>query len=209
MEKRRTSNASIPFGEFFPGVMILSASFLLGTVLGCLAAGGVGESETGPLTNYIQRFLLAAREGRMLRPEFPAILWETVRWPLLTVLFSFTVLGLAGIPALFFLRGFLLSFAVASFVRVLGGEGMVLALLIFGTTAVISIPVIFVLGMQGFSSCRRLALRLLEGKRSGAAPAYGQTFYLRCGLCSAALLVSVFFEWTVLPSLLFSAMGTL
>ncbi len=197
----------LPWAAWLPALVVLSISFLLGAIAGCLLAGGVAEAENGTLATYVEGYLSAARSGALSVPSVLSVLWETLRWPLLTVLLAFTALGVVGIPVLFAVRGFLLSFAVASFVRVLGGAGSILAFLLFGLTGLFTVPVLFVLGAQGFTACRILASRLVGERRRTGIP-YGRAYCLRCGLCFMVLIVCVCLEQTVLPALLSMVAGT-
>lgn len=97
---------------------------------------------------YVTGYLTAARAGEAAPPHMLSVVWSTIRWPVFAVLMGFTGLGLLGIPVLFSIRGFLLSFAITSFVRMFGGVGGVLAFLTFGVTGLVAIPVLFVLGVQ-------------------------------------------------------------
>lgn len=197
----------LPWAVWLPALVILSVSFLIGAIAGCLLAGGVAEAENGTLATYVEGYLAAARSGTLTAPHLLSVLWETMRWPLLTVLLAFTALGVIGIPVLFAVRGFLLSFAVASFVRVLGGAGSILAFLLFGLTGLLTVPVLFVLGAQGFTACRILASRLVGERRRTGAP-YGRGYFLRCALCFGVLAACVCLEQTVLPALLSVVAGT-
>ncbi len=208
MKRRETFRVlDLPWAIWLPTLLPLAVSFLVGTVAGCLLAGGVAEAENGTLAAYIEGYLSATRSGALTVPTLFSVLWDTLRWPLLTWVLSFTALGIVGIPILFAARGFLLSFAVASFVRVLGGAGSILAVLLFGLTGLFTIPVLFVLGAQGLAACRALGARLLGEKRRSAAP-YGRAYFLRCGVCFAVLLLCVCLEQTVLPALLSAVAGT-
>lgn len=197
----------LPWAAWLPALLPLTISFLAGTIAGCLLAGGVARAENGALAAYIEGYLSAARGGALTVPSALSILWDTLRWPLLTWVMAFTALGLIGIPLLFAARGFLLAFAVASFVRVLGGAGSILAFLLFGLTGLFTIPVLFVLGAQGLAACRVLGGRLLGGKRRPAAP-YNRAYFFRCGICLAVLLLCVCLEQTMLPALLSAVAGT-
>lgn len=208
MKRRRVVRIlDLPWAAWLPGLVLLSACFLFGSIAGCLLAGGVAEAESGTLAAYVEGYLTAARSGSLEVPGTLTVLWETARWPLLTFLLAFTALGMIGLPVLFAVRGFLLSFAVASFIRVLGGAGSILAFLLFGVNGLLTIPVLFVLGVQGISSCRVLASRLVgERRRTGAA--YGSAYFGRCGVCAAVLICCVCVEQTVVPSLLSVLAGT-
>lgn len=113
--------------------------------------------------------------GEITAPALASLVWDTVRWPLLALLLGFTALGLLGLPLLFAVRGFLLAFSIASFVRLFGGAGCLLALLVFGVSGALSVPVLFVLGVQGLLAARVLAGRVWgDGKNP---PPYGKLYF--------------------------------
>ncbi|MEG0764884.1 MAG: stage II sporulation protein M [Pseudoflavonifractor sp.] len=187
--------------------MATASFFFLGGIAGCVLAAKVAGGGDESLNAYLSGFLAVAKAGELVAPSMLTLIWESMRWALLTVLLSFTALGLVGIPLLFCTRGFLLSFAIASFVRLPGGTGMLLALVVFGLSGCLAVPALFVLGAQGFSASRGFALRHL-GQGRHSAP-FGKNYFLRCGLCAAALCVCVLLEYLVVPALLAGMAGLL
>ena len=181
----------LPRGEGMPALLTISISFFLGSAAGCGLAASTGGEASESLSAYLQAFLVASGAGEMQAPSLLPLIWETFRWSALVVLLGFTVLGLFGIPILFAARGFVLSFAVATFIRLLGGMGGVLAFLLFGLTGLISLPVLFVLGTQGMGTSRQLAGRAMGEK---VRPLWGKGYLLRCGCCAGALCVCVVLE---------------
>lgn len=193
----------VPSEGVTPALVAVSACFFAGSVAGCLlcanVAGGGGDS----LSVYLRAFLAAAGTGDVGSvPLFP-LLWEVLRWPLLAVLLGFTALGLLFIPVLFAIRGFLLSFAVSSFVRMFGGAGGVLAFLVFGIPELAAIPALFVLGVQGLQASRALAGRAMGEGRRGSP--FGKAYFLRCGVCAGAFCVCVLLEYLAVPALVAAA----
>ena len=100
-----------PAAEGTSALVVTAVFFTLGGLFGCLMAfraqGGGGDA----LTAYLDQFLASAREGALVLPALPGLIWRSVRWPLAVFLFGFTALGLIGIPALSALRGFFLAFS--------------------------------------------------------------------------------------------------
>ncbi len=203
MRKRIVGFWDMPQGGITPALAVLSAAFAVGALVGLLLAAQVGGEGQESLSTYLQAYLAAAKTGSAAPPEPAAVVWEAVRWPLLTLLLSFTALGAVGIPAIFAVRGFLLSFAVSSFVRIFGGAGAILAFFAFGFTGLISLPALFLLGVQGLLSAAALAGGvLLGGKGTPSLP--GRVFWMRSGLCAAALALSAGLEYWAVPALLAS-----
>lgn len=182
---------------------VLSLCFLGGGLLGVWTAAGAGAGAAAGLESYLSAFLDAARAGTLGAPGLPAQIWAVARWPLLVVALGFSAVGLAGIPAVFGVRGFLLGFSIASFVRLYGGAGGLLAALVFGVSGCVSVPVLFVLGVQGLLAARTLAMRMVEERRR-LLP-YGRRYWLCCGICAGALAVCVLLEWAAVPPLVTGA----
>lgn len=190
---------NVPSDGSMSALAVTSAFFFLGGLLGCILAARVGGGGSDSLILYLERFLSTAGEQTALAPPLLPLIWETVRWPLIVFVLGFTTLGLLFIPVVFSVRGFLLAFSIASFVRMFGGGGGLLAFLVFGISGCVALPVFFVLGVQGIMASRYLATRFLGETRRGSP--YGKRYFLRCGVCAGALCVCVFLESVVVPAL--------
>ena len=200
VRKRIVRIWDVPAGGVLPALLVVSAAFALGGVLGCTLAAQVGGGGGDMLSAYVKGYLAAAQSGAVESPHMLSTVWSTVRWPLFAALMGFTALGMLGIPLLFSIRGFLLSFAITSFVRMFGGAGGVLAFLTFGVTGLVSIPVLFVLGVQSLAAARHLAGRFL-GDSKRALP-FSRVYWMRCGVCCAALGLCVLLEYAAVPALI-------
>ncbi len=186
-------------------LVVLAISFGLGALVGCALAASVGEAGNQSLAAYIQSYLEASQNGLTRSIPLPALVWETMRWPLLTVLLGFTALGILGLPVLFAARGFLLSFAASSFVRAFGAPGGGLAFFAFGITALLSVPALFVLGVQGFRASRRLAARALGDGKSRLP--FDRIYFLRCGVCAGVFFLCMVLDYWVVPALVGAVAG--
>lgn len=200
VRKRIVRIWDVPAGGVLTALCAVGTAFALGALLGCLLAAQVGGGGNDSLSAYLQSYLTAAQTGAVLQPGVLAIAWETLRWPLFAFLMGFTALGMMGIPVLFAIRGFLLSFAVSSFVRIFGGAGAILAFFAFGLTGLVAVPVLFVLGVQGFAASRELAGRFF-GNDKRPLP-FGRAYLLRCGICAGALCLCMVLEYFAVPALL-------
>lgn len=197
----------VPEDGILPALTVVSVCFFAGGLAGCLLAGSVGGNGGESLAAYLNGFLQAAGRGEAAGPPLAVLLWSDLRWPLLALLLGFTALGLLALPVLFALRGFLLAFSISSFVRLLGREGCLLAVLVFGVPGIWAVPVLFVLGVQSLLTARVLACRVWG---DGARPApYGKRYLLRCGMCAAALCVCILLDYLVVPALVTGLAGRL
>lgn len=201
MGKRQiTRILDVPSAGTIPALLVLTVSFLLGGLVGCALAASVGGAGSESLSAYIRNYMAASEAGLTNPPELLPLIWEVSRWPLLTLILGFTALGVVGIPVLFALRGFLFSFAFSAFVRMFGTTGEILAVLIFGFTGLLEIPVLFVLGVQSFSSACNLTGR---GPRLRMhMPVFSRSYFLRCGVCALVLGVCVLLKYIAVPAFL-------
>ena len=196
---RRVDWRRAPADGLAPMLAVTASCFFLGGLAGCLLAACVDGGGQESLAAYVEGFLRAAQAGELSPPSLGPVIWDAVKWPLLALLLGFTALGLVAIPLLFAVRGFLLAFSIACFVRLFGGAGCLLALVLFGVGGAFSVPALFVLGVQSLRAARVLAGRAWgDGK---AAPLYGRAYWLRCGGCAAALCVCMLLEGLAVPAL--------
>jgi hypothetical protein len=206
MRKRHFARIlDVPSSGMIPALIVLTAAFLLGGLVGCGLAASVTGGGNDTLAAYIKNYIAAAQAGITQPPELLPLVWEVARWPLLTLLLGFTALGVVGIPVLFAVRGFLFSFAVASFIRMFGAAGGALAFLVFGFTGLLAVPVLFVLGVQGLMASFTLTDQaLIKGKRS---PLYGRVYFFRCAICTGVLALCVLLEYIAIPALMSTMAG--
>lgn len=188
-----------------PALAVLAVSFLLGALAGCLMSTFLSGDGLESLQSYLEAFLWEMDGAERLEgPALAGQLWSVLRWSLFALLLGFTALGVLGLPLLFAVRGFLLAYSIAAFVRAFGSAGCLLAFLVFGVGGAVSVPVLFVLGVQGLSASCRLA-----GRSPGEGSPYGRAYFVRCGGCAAALCVCVFLERFAVPVLVTGAAGAI
>lgn len=184
-------------------LMVLSAAFLLGGILGCLFASlsdGAGAQELGRyLAGYLE---LAGEEGGLPRSLWP-VLWGQFKYLLAVLILNVTALGAAGIPLIFGIRGFYLSFPAACFCRVFGGRGLFPAFLLFGLPALLWAPALFLAGVPGLLSALR---QLRRSGGEGRSPfSLSRVNWYRGGACAALTLATGLLEYWVVPVLLQAA----
>lgn len=178
---------------------VLSISFLIGGTAGCILAAlsnGAGAEELG---GYLVGYLTLAQEDELPRSLFQ-VLCGQMKYLLAALLLSLTALGLAGLPLLFGIRGFFFAFPVACFCRVFGGRGMLPAFILFGLSALLWAPALFMAGVPGFLSAQQLLRRSLGEGRGGLS--LNGAYWCRAGLCAGMVLVAGLLEHWVVPVLL-------
>ncbi len=181
----------------------LGVLFLLGGIAGGIFAGMAGEEGALELCSYLSEYLSLAAEGTVARSLWP-LLWEQLRYLLAAVVLGVTAVGVIGLPILFAVRGFFLSFSVGCFFRVFGGAGLLPALVLFGLPVLVWAPGFFLAGVQGLGSAQCLLRRGLGEGRCELS--LGQPIYwARIGLCCVLYLICGALEYMVIPVLLRAA----
>lgn len=167
---------------------------MIGALGGFFFSAVFGESVE--LLDYLQRYFQLVGSAGGAEPSPMASVWDMIRWPLFAFLLGYSAFGAVGLPLLMAVRGFMLSFAAATFVRLLGLPGLAAALVAFGLTALIAIPVLFVVSRDAF----RQSLSHLSGS---PAPAVAWPVRLRSlAPCLGLLVLAAALQQTVMPALL-------
>jgi len=188
-------------------LVVIAILFALGGFSGCLLAFRLEGGGMDALGDYLNVFLETAKQGGLRDPSLWELLWRVFRWPLLVLLFGFTALGLLAVPALSALRGFFLSFSIAAFARAYGAPGLRLAFFLMGISGAATLPAFFVLSVQSLIAAGRLAAASSGQGRRGLP--YDSDYFLRCGVCAAALGIGIFLERFLVPAWISEAAGAL
>lgn len=183
---------SAPAWDGLTRLVILGACFAAGALSGFFFSGWSGDNPE--LLDYLLCYFQTAGQGTGVEPALWSSIWDMARWPLAAFLLGSTALGAVGVPILLGARGFLLSFSAAALVRMFGLPGMAASLAAFGVTALLAVPVLFVVSADAF----RQALGRLAGERS---PAWSQRAQALTP-CTGLLVLAVALQQTLMPALL-------
>ena len=181
----------------------LALCFLAGAGLGRAVLTAVPDAVGGELTEYLRRFLTL--EGTPSGNTLLSALVLYLRYPLLAALLGFASIGVVLLPLTTAAFGFSLSFSVCCLTASFGAEGVLLALAVFGLRCLISLPCYFLLAERAWEMSLALAL---SGRGRRKPPVrYGRDWWLRLGLCTAALLAGICLEMVCSPWILRLVLG--
>lgn len=183
---------SAPAWDGLTQLAVLGVCFAVGALGGSFFSGGSGDDPE--LLDHLRRYFQMAGQGGGIEPSLWSSIWDLVRWPLAAFLLGSTALGALGIPLLLGARGFLLAFSAATFARLFGLSGVAVSLAAFGVTALVAVPVLFVVSADAF----RQSLGQLSGERS---PAWDQRIQALTP-CAGLLVLAVALQQTLMPALL-------
>ena len=195
MEKR---SAAICIWKPFP-LAVLYGSFLIGCIAGCALVLCLHTDIEIQLYEYLSDYFRIVQENEY-KPLTSEIFWNQIRWLMMCILFGSCSFGFFVLPVLFFARGVLLAFGIASFVRFCGSSGILLAGVVFGISALFWMPGLFLSGIMNFES----SLPLAHSKRTDSIPGLEACLRRSTGvlLSFGLILLSLFVERYILPALL-------
>ena len=183
---------SAPAWDGLTRLVVLGVCFAVGALGGFFFSGGSGDNPE--LLDYLRRYFQMAGQENGVEPSLWSSIWDMTRWPLAAFLLGSTALGVVGIPVLLGVRGFLLAFSAASFARMFGLSGVAASFAAFGVTALVAVPVLFVVSDDAFHQ----SLGHLSGERS---PTWNQRTQ-SLSPCVGLLVLAAALQQTLMPALL-------
>ena len=186
-----------------PALLVLAVFFLLGVILGQVFAGRVPAAAGEELERYLSDFLRL--DAQQTGPEvFGLTLLLYFRYPLAALLLGFASIGVILLPCATVLFGLMLSFSVSCFTAAFGGDGVLLALAVFGLRCLVTAPCYFLTAAFSLQSSAALA-SLSFGKGRRTAPVRFGSWY-RAAATGTVLLVGVCVDMALSPALLHLAL---
>lgn len=181
-------------------LILLALFFLAGVLLGQVLVGRV-PAETGEeLRRYLESYLRLGAEPSPRTAASAVVIY--FRYPLLAFLLGFASIGVALLPLLTAAFGLFLSFSVCCFTATFGGEGVLLALAVFGLRCLTTAPCYFLLAVPSWETAAGLAAVSFGSGRRTAPVVYGRACWKRLGICCLVLTAGVCGELTLSPWLL-------
>ena len=174
--------------------------FLCGSVIGTFSAGIVGDGTklNDLLTNYISFYL----DGGTLKPDLMTAVFDAYKYHLSALFLGLSLTGVALIPALSALRGFMLSYSISAIVRLLGSKGAWLALSVFGIRTVMTIPCFFILCVYAYSTSTHIFRQSLSKNVKLTASPFNSRTVIATGICLVILLISALIDTYLTPYLI-------
>lgn len=181
---------------------LLALCFLVGVILGQVLAGHVPSATGQELERYLSGYFSLDRSLGMDRKIFLSTLLIYFRYPALAFLLGFCSIGIVLLPALSVAYGFFLSFSVCCFTASFGGDGVLLALAVFGLRCVVTLPCYFALAVPSLRNAANLAaLSFGRGKRAQPVR-YGSIWWKRLGVVAVILSCGVMVDLFLSPAFL-------
>ena len=180
--------------------LLLALLFLAGALVGHLYAGTCGEEAQGALDQYLTDYCAVYDTGSAAASLLSCVVMY-FGYGLALFLLGFSSAGVALIPALSGLFGFLTMYTVSCFVRCYGRSGVLLAMGVLLVRLVFTLPCFLALAGAAWPlSIELFTLSFGRGKRS-APVLYGSRYFLLFVLCAVILAAGVCCERLITPLL--------
>jgi len=180
--------------------LLLALFFLAGALAGHLYAGTCGEEAQGALDQYLTDYCAVYDTGSAAASLLSCVVMY-FGYGLALFLLGFSSAGVALIPALSGLFGFLTMYTVSCFVRCYGRSGVLLAMGVLLVRLVFTLPCFLALAGAAWPlSIELFTLSFGRGKRS-APVLYGSRYFLLFVLCAVILAAGVCCERLITPLL--------
>ena len=202
MQRKKARRLHCVTVELLPLRMTLLAAFLvLGILAGYLLSGRC-RAETGEeLAGYLDRYLARAGQEALTWETVGQTLWCYFRASVCAFLLGFSPIGVAGLPLLCAAQGLVLSFSLFCFAGVLGREGFLALLALFGVRVCVVLPCTLLLSAAALERAYAMARMTLGGKRAQRLSA-GGGYYVRFAFCCVCLFFGATAELWLVPRLL-------
>lgn len=188
-----------------PRMLLLALFFLAGVGLGQVLASRVPVAVGEELTEYLHHYVTVEEERSV--QTLLSVLLLYLRYPLLAALLGFASIGVVLLPFVTTAFGLFLSFSACCFTATFGGDGVLLALAVFGLRCAITLPCYFLLAIPAWGSAGTLAAMSFGRGRRTISVVYGRAWWQRLGVCFLVLLAGVCMECLVSPWFLRLALG--
>ena len=180
--------------SILPSLIFICVFFIIGAIAGSMTAAGTGnETElSSAAADYMQRASVS----------FGSVYLKLIEYPIALVMCGICVFGAVLIPIVIAVRGFFLSFAMTTFIRIYGGAGLLYSASLFGIQTLFVLPCVFLLAAQGLvSSSHLFSLASGRGKKI-SGPVFGGAYFLRVLICFAVILLCSAAETYLTPYLI-------
>ena len=174
-----------------PRLVLLAMFFLGGVILGQVLAGRVPDSTGDELSRYLTDYLSLDGNAELTARTALSAVVIYFRYPILAFLLGFASVGIVLLPCVTVAYGFFLSFSVCCFTAAFGGDGVLLALAVFGLRCLVTLPCYFLLAVPSWGMSAALAAVSFGRGRRAAPVVYERAWWLRFGGVMLALAAGV------------------
>lgn len=202
---------TIRLGPIDPSLLrelLLALFFLVGALAGHLCARSWDAVAQSALSGYLRDYCAVYDAGGVSASLGGCVLLY-FGYTVLVFLLGFASVGVALIPALSGVFGFLTMYTVSAFVCCFGRQGAALAAGALLVRLLFTLPCFFAMAGAAWPLSTELAMLTFGRGRRSAPVLYGSRYFILFVLCVIILTLGVFCERLLTPLLFRLAMGGL
>ena len=202
---------TIRLGPIDPSLLrelLLALFFLVGALAGHLCARSWDAVAQSALSGYLRDYCAVYDAGGVSASLGGCVLLY-FGYTVLVFLLGFASVGVALIPALSGVFGFLTMYTVSAFVCCFGRQGAALAAGALLVRLLFTLPCFFAMAGAAWPLSTELAMLTFGRGRRSAPVLYGNRYFILFVLCVIILTLGVFCERLLTPLLFRLAMGGL
>ena len=202
---------TIRLGPIDPSLLrelLLALFFLVGALAGHLCARSWDAVAQSALSGYLRDYCAVYDAGGVSASLGGCVLLY-FGYTVLVFLLGFASVGVALIPALSGVFGFLTMYTVSAFVCCFGRQGAALAAGALLVRLLFTLPCFFAMAGAAWPLSTELAMLTFGRGRRSAPVLYGSRYFILFVLCVIVLTLGVFCERLLTPLLFRLAMGGL
>ena len=202
---------TIRLGPIDPSLLrelLLALFFLVGALAGHLCARSWDAVAQSALSGYLRDYCAVYDEGGVSASLGGCVLLY-FGYTVLVFLLGFASVGVALIPALSGVFGFLTMYTVSAFVCCFGRQGAALAAGALLVRLLFTLPCFFAMAGAAWPLSTELAMLTFGRGRRSAPVLYGSRYFILFVLCVIILTLGVFCERLLTPLFFRLAMGGL
>lgn len=202
---------TIRLGPIDPSLLrelLLALFFLVGALAGHLCARSWDAVAQSALSGYLRDYCAVYDAGGVSASLGGCVLLY-FGYTVLVFLLGFASVGVALIPALSGVFGFLTMYTVSAFVCCFGRQGAALAAGALLVRLLFTLPCFFAMAGAAWPLSTELAMLTFGRGRRSTPVLYGSRYFILCVLCVIILTLGVFCERLLTPLLFRLAMGGL
>lgn len=202
---------TIRLGPIDPSLLrelLLALFFLVGALAGHLCARSWDAVAQSALSGYLRDYCAVYDAGGVSASLGGCVLLY-FGYTVLVFLLGFASVGVALIPALSGVFGFLTMYTVSAFVCCFGRQGAALAAGVLLVRLLFTLPCFFAMAGAAWPLSTELAMLTFGRGRRSAPVLYGSRYFILFVLCVIILTLGVFCERLLTPLLFRLAMGGL
>lgn len=192
--------------SFLLRLAVLAVFFSVGVLLGQALSGDFRAGAVPELSRYLRSFFTLSEDRTLSAKTVLSAVLIYFRYPLLAFLMGFASVGIVLLPGLTAAFGFFLSFSICCFTAAFGGDGMLLALSVFGLRCLVTLPCYFLLAVPSLQNAFCLTAGSFGRGKRCQMPRYGADWWLRLGIVSLVLCAGTAAELLAVPHILHFAM---